>query len=39
MRANLRGGYRYMTAGESNVIEQKDMRSFTGTFGLRVGRC
>jgi hypothetical protein len=38
MRANLSGGYRFVTGGESNVIEQKDMRSFTGTFGLRLGR-
>jgi hypothetical protein len=38
MRANLSGGYRYVTGGESNVLQQKDMRSFTGAFGLRFGR-
>jgi hypothetical protein len=38
MRANLSGGYRIVTGGESSVLEQKDMRSFTGTFGLRFGR-
>jgi len=38
MRANLNGGYRYVAGGESNVIDQRDMRSFTGTFGLRLGR-
>jgi hypothetical protein len=38
MRANLSGGYRFVTGGKSHVIEQKDMRGFTGTFGLRFGR-
>jgi hypothetical protein len=38
LRANLSGGYRFVTGGESNVVEQKDMRGATGTFGLRFGR-
>jgi hypothetical protein len=38
LRANVSGGYRFVTGGESNVVEQRDMRSFTGTFGLRFGR-
>jgi hypothetical protein len=32
------GGYRLVTGGGLNVIEQKDMRSVTGTFGLRFDR-
>lgn len=32
------GGYRYMGAGKSNAIDQADLRSFSGTLALRVGR-
>lgn len=30
--------YRFVTAGESRVVDQDDMQGFTGSLGLRIGR-
>ncbi len=38
MQAALGGSYRWVGAGKSHALEQKDMRGFAGTFGLRFGR-
>lgn len=38
MTVDASAGYRYVTGGKSNVVEQKDLRSFTGMIALRFGR-
>lgn len=37
-RAHLGAGYRFVGGGESRVVEQDDLRGFTGSFSLRFGR-
>jgi hypothetical protein len=38
IRADLMGAYRFVGGGESNVIEQSDMRGFSATLGIRLGQ-
>lgn len=38
MRVDLTAGYRWVGGGESNVLEQKDVRGVTGSVGFRFGR-
>jgi hypothetical protein len=38
LRADIMGAYRFMGGGESNVIEQADMRGFSATIGFRIGQ-
>jgi hypothetical protein len=38
MRADLTAGYRWVGSGKSHVLEQKDVRGFTGSVGFRFGR-
>lgn len=38
MRANVSGGYRFVTGGRSHALEQKDMEGFTLGLGFRMGR-
>ena len=38
LRADVTGGYRWVGSGKSHVLEQKDVRGFTGSLGFRFGR-
>lgn len=38
LRAIVGAHYRFVAAGESHALDQKDMRGFAGSFGFRLGR-